>query len=157
MRDLNRLKYTITNRTKPNDQDLEAINNLEKYISDLRSKVLNKNDLFAKLFINVLKNDLINSKGNYQSSIETLRMALKIDLATHYELFKSEINAIELEKYCDHLGIPSEINTIEDEQLKENVLNENVDELTRLLDRFTNDQVKKRLDKLMINIIEDEN
>ena len=97
-KEVNRLKYTIGNGNRSSSKDEDALNNLTKYVNTEKERTLNNHNLFAKLFINVFKNDIIKSKGNYQMSLDVVKMILNIDLETHYEGFKNEINQIWLEK-----------------------------------------------------------
>jgi len=98
-KDIERLKYTITQGNKPNENDIKALNSVIGYVNLEKDRTISKNILLSKLIINVLKNDIIKSKGNYQLSIKTLKSILRISLEAHYEAFKDEINQIWLDNY----------------------------------------------------------
>ena len=100
-KDIERLKYTITQGNKPNENDIKALNSVIGYVNLEKDRTISKNILLSKLIINVLKNDIIKSKGNYQLSIKTLKSILRISLEAHYEAFKDEINQIWLDNYIN--------------------------------------------------------
>tara|TARA_R110000796_G_scaffold51740_1_gene122099 strand:- start:671 stop:1141 length:471 start_codon:yes stop_codon:yes gene_type:complete len=154
MKNLNRLIYTISNQNKPNQLDVEALNNVIKYYNDERKRTLTNNKLFAKLFVGVFKGDLIKSNGNYKLSLDTLKMMLKIDIEEHYNGFHNEINQIEFEKLCDYLEIP-EVKTLSDDQKKDIIIEDNKELLYKVLDKYSKEKVYDRLNNLMIDLIED--
>ena len=82
----------------PNQNDIDALNGLINYVNNEKQRELNNHYLFAKLFINEFKNDIIKSKGDYKLAISTLRSVLQIDLKEHYKAFNTEINQVWLEK-----------------------------------------------------------
>ena len=85
--------------------DLKALNGIIKYVNKEKERELNNYQLFTKLFINVFKNDLIKSKGNYQLALGSVKMILSIDTEEHLRAFKDEINQIWLEEVIESKGI----------------------------------------------------
>ena len=154
MKELKRLAYTIGNGNKPNETDIEALNGVIEYYNAERKRTLVNNELFAKLFIGVFKGDLVKSKGNYQLVLNTLKMILKIDLHSHYDSFHRNINQIEFKKLCDYLGVP-EVITLEDDKKKDQIIEENKELLSKVLNHYSKEKVFDRLNNLMIDLIED--
>ena len=46
---INRLSYTIKNQNKPNTSDVNALNEVIKFINQTTKEEINNNELFAKL------------------------------------------------------------------------------------------------------------
>jgi len=98
MKALNRLAYTIQNQNKPNENDVEALNEVIRYYNAERDRLIVNNRLFAKLFLNTLRNDIIRSNGNYQLSIDGLRNVARISLEDQLSRLVTDSNQIFLEK-----------------------------------------------------------
>ena len=132
-RELKRLGYTISNQHKPNQTDADALNKLIDYVSEERSRLLNNYNLFARLFVIVFKNESIRNGGNYQKSLDNIRMHLKIDLESQIESFNREVNQLRLE------------NQIED--------GKSIDEIKFI--SWTKEDTQNRIEELITNLIED--
>jgi hypothetical protein len=48
---INRLSYTIKNQNKPNKSDVNALNEVIKFINQTTKQEINDNELFAKLYV----------------------------------------------------------------------------------------------------------
>jgi hypothetical protein len=153
MKALNRLIYTISNQNKPNQNDVDALNELIEYKNNEDKRTLVNNELFAKLFIGVFKSDLIKSKGNYQSSLFTLKTMLKIDIHTQYDSFYNEINLIEFNKLCEYLDI-TDPKCLDDIDKNSKKIKENAGTLAEVLNHYSKEKVYNRLNKLMIELID---
>jgi len=129
--DLQRLIYTISNGNKPNNSDVVALNGIIDYVNSEKERDINNYELFAKLFINVFKNDIIKSKGNYQMSLDVVKMILKTKIGVSYESFKDEINQIWLENEIENKNF--DINKLDypkwDIELTKNKLNNVINNL----------------------------
>jgi len=154
MKELKRLAYTIGNGNKPNENDVKALNGVIEYFNNERKRDLQNNELFAKLFINVFKNDLIKSNGDYQKTLNTLKMIFKIDIHAHYDSLHSEINQIEFDNLCAYLDISAGISLIEEEK-NDKIIKDNSETLSKVLNKFTKDKVYERLNRLINQILED--
>jgi len=97
-KDINRLKYTFSRGYKPNENDVEALNNIIKYVNKEKERDLNNYHLFAKLYINAFKSVLISSEGNYLLASKSIKSILQIDLDDHLNRLIDEANIIFLEK-----------------------------------------------------------
>ena len=108
MRALNRLAYTISNGNKPNASDVEALNQLIDYVNKEKQRELNNNRLFAKLYVNVFKNDLIDNNGNYKLVVDSLKSTCRIGLDEQLDGLIREANAIylqnEIENYTEDIS-----------------------------------------------------
>lgn len=132
-KDLERLKFTFSKGNKPNKNDIDALNGIIEYVNKERERELNNYQLFAKLFLNIFKNDIIKSNGNYQLSLKSVTDVLKIDLDSHLETFTNEINQIWLEKAINN-----------------NDIDNNFD-----YPKWDIEETRKRLNEILYNLIED--
>lgn len=136
MKALNRLIYTISKQNKPNQTDVDALNEVIAYVNAEKERTLVNNRLYAKLFINSLRNDIIRSNGNYQLSIDSLRSIARISLDDQLSRLVTDSNQIFLE---------NEIKNIENED--------------KMIDfdypKYDTDKMKDRIKELISNLIED--
>ena len=102
MKAINRLAYTISNGNKPNASDVEALNQLIDYVNKEKQRELNNNRLFAKLYVNVFKNDLIKNNGNYKATVDSLKSTCRIDLDEQLNGLVREANAIHLQNEMEN-------------------------------------------------------
>lgn len=102
MKAINRLAYTISNGHKPNASDVEALNQLIDYVNKEKQRELNNNRLFAKLYVNVFKNDLIKNNGNYKATVDSLKSTCRIDLDEQLNGLVREANAIYLQNEMEN-------------------------------------------------------
>ena len=97
MKAINRLAYTISKGNKPNASDMEALNDIIDYVNKEKERELNNNRLFAKLYVNVFKNDLIRNNGDYKATVASLKSTCRIDLNEQLNSLVIEANAIALQ------------------------------------------------------------
>jgi hypothetical protein len=155
---IDRLKYTFTKGNKPNATDIEALNNIIKYVNSEKERELNNNHLFAKLFLSDFQNDFIKNEGNYQYNIDSLRIILKKPLESHYEDVFNEMNEIEYVKFAKSKGltfIHPALCDEEDREIQSKLLKIHKKELIQHFSQFKKEDVYKRLNGLLNNIIED--
>lgn len=133
IKDINRLSFTISKQNKPNQTDADALDGIIEYVNQEKERQLNNHQLFAKLFINDMLNDTIKNDGNYQKSLDTLRMVFKIDLQEHINNFNSHINQLRLEN-----------------QIKDKVDIDKINFIT-----WTKEETQERLTELITDLIED--
>ena len=136
MKALNRLIYTITNQNKPNQADVDALNDVIRYYNKERERLIVNNKLYAKLFLNAFKGDIIKSNGNYQLSIDNLRSIAKISLNDQLDSLVRESNAIFLQ---------NEIETYKGDISKFEY------------PKYDVEKMKQRIKDIIVNIIEDYN
>lgn len=101
MKAINRLAYTISNGNKPNATDAEALNELIDYVNKEKVRELNNNMLFAKLYVNTFKNDLIKNKGDYKNTVQSLKSTCRISFEDQLDGLVREANAIHLEQEAE--------------------------------------------------------
>ena len=134
MKSLNRLIYTITKGNKPNDTDVQALNEIIKYVNQENERQLKNHHLFAKLVTSILKNDIIRNGGNYQLAVESLKSVCRIDLNVSLEGFIMEINQLDIEKHLElYKGDLDKFN----------------------YPRYNEDKMKDRTKEIIVNLIED--
>ena len=134
MKAISRLAYTIGSGNKPNATDIEALNELIEYVNKEKQRELNNNRLFAKLYVNVFKNDLIKNNGNYQATVNSLKSTCRIGLDDQLDGLVREANAIHLEQ--ETAAFTEDISTFE-------------------YPKYDVDNMKNRLKDLIGNLIED--
>jgi hypothetical protein len=155
---IDRLKYTFTKGNKPNATDIEALNNIIKYVNAEKERELKNNHLFAKLFLNDFKNDFIKNEGNYQYNIDMVRMVLKKPLESHYDNVWSEMNTIEYMIFAKSKGLTFTHPALADEEENERqseLLKIHEKELIQHFAQFKKEEVYKRLNNLLNDLIED--
>ena len=157
---IDRLKYTFSKGNKPNQNDFVALNDVINYVNQEKEREIIKNHLFAKLFLNGFKNDLLKNGGNYQMYIDRARIALKISLEEHYEELHGEMNHLEYIKFAKSKGITMKhpvLKTQEEEEKDIELLKTHELDLIKHLDHFKKEAVYDRVNKLLNNMIEDYN
>ena len=130
--DLNQLMTARNVARKMNVQDEIALKNIVKYYNKIQEPTIDKNTLFAKLFIGYFKSEIIRTYGNYELCIDNIKRALNISLEESYYLFATEIKQIEMHN-----------------------LQPDVKEYEELMDKFSNDNIINRLKNLIQEIITD--
>ena len=130
--DLNQLMTARNVARKMNVQDEIALKNIVKYYNKIQEPTIDKNTLFAKLFIGYFKSEIIRTYGNYELCIDNIKRALNISLEESYYLFATEIKQIEMHN-----------------------LQPDVKEYEELMDKFSNDNIISRLKNLIQEIITD--
>lgn len=130
--DLNQLMTARNVGRKMNVQDEIALKNIIKYYNKIQEPTIDKNTLFAKLFIGYFKSEIIRTDGNYKLCIDNIKRALNISLEESYYLFATEIKHIEMHN-----------------------LQPDVKEYEELMDKFSNDNIINRLKNLIQEIITD--
>jgi len=130
--DLNQLMTARNVGRKMNTQDEIAIKNIIKYYNKIQEPTIDKNTLFAKLFIGYFKSEIIRTDGNYKLSIDNIKRALNISLEESYYLFATEIKHIEIHN-----------------------LQPDIKEYEELMDKFSNNNIISRLKNLIQEIITD--
>ena len=130
--DLNQLMTARNIGRKMNTQDEIAIKNIIKYYNKTQDPIIDKNVLFAKLFIGYFKSEIIRTDGNYKLCIDNIKRALNITLEESYYLFATEIKQIEIHN-----------------------LQPDIKEYEELMDKFSNKNIISRLKNLIQEIITD--
>lgn len=130
--DLNQLMTARNIGRKMNTQDEIAIKNIIKYYNKTQDPIIDKNVLFAKLFIGYFKSEIIRTDGNYKLCIDNIKRALNITLEESYYLFATEIKHIEIHN-----------------------LQPDIKEYEELMDKFSNKNIISRLKNLIQEIITD--
>lgn len=130
--DLNQLMTARNVGRKMNTQDEIAIKNIIKYYNKIQEPTIDKNTLFAKLFIGYFKSEIIRTDGNYKLSIDNIKRALNISLDESYYLFATEMKQIEIHN-----------------------LQPDIKEYEELMDKFSNNKIISRLKNLIQEIITD--
>ena len=155
---IDRLKFTFSKGNKPNATDFEALNGIIEYVNSEKERERNDNHLFAKIFLSQFKNDFIKNGGNYQYNIDMLRMTLKIPLESHYEEVYNEMNDVEFVKFAESKGLTfthPALNSEEENEKQSDLIKEHEKELIQHLSHFKKEDVYKRLNNLLNDLIED--
>ena len=158
MKDLERLKFTILNQNKPNEKDFHALNGIIKYVSEEKERTLNNYHLFAKVYISVFTSGIEKTNGNYQKIADELRMVLKTPIESIYDSFHQQMNMTEFENITNLLGMSNKhpaLRTKEENENDKRIVNENAKAITKAMLHYNKDDVYKRLNSVITNLIED--
>ena len=93
-KDIERLRFTITQGNKPNANDAKALNGVIDWVERQRSENVKNGHLFAKAFLSLYAKHLFETDGNYQLSLERATETLKKPLNEVFVLFHDAINDI---------------------------------------------------------------
>ena len=135
-KDIKRLAFTISKGNKPNQNDAEALNGVIEYVNDEKKRHINNYHLFAKLFVNVLRNDLIRNDYDYRLITNSLDMVLRMDLEEHIEGLVGDISQNELLKDVDGMT---------EDDILENVK----------FPKFNENKMRNKIIDLIGNLVED--
>ena len=102
---VNRLDFTISNQTKPNENDANALNQIKELLNQ-KDEVMNYSSekLFAKLYCLVLTDYLIHYR-NIQTASAMLNQRLSKTLPEYVNDLKSQLNCIEIDTFFKNKGI----------------------------------------------------
>lgn len=93
-KDIERLRFTITNQNKPNANDATALNGIIDWVERQRSENVRNGHLFAKVFLELYALQLSKTSANYQLSIDNVTDLLKKPLEVVYVEFHNALNEI---------------------------------------------------------------
>ena len=130
--DINQLMNARNVGRKMNVQDEIALKNIIKYYNKIQDPIIDKNVLFAKLFIGYFKSEIIRTEGNYQLCIDNILRNLKISLEESYYLFATELKQIEIHN-----------------------LKPEIKEYEEIIEKFKDEKIINRLKNLIQEIITD--
>lgn len=120
IKSLERLKYTLSNKNKPNETDIMALNTILKTVDELQSKKVDDNRLFGKLLCIVLKMRFDKS-NDIDSAIKFLAQDLENPLDYHIELLASKIRASTITEFIETLSLDideNELNNFKGKEIK---------------------------------------
>jgi hypothetical protein len=104
---IDRLAYTTSNGNKSNETDVTALNKIIDFINNANEEVINKNQLYCKLYAIILNNYFV-----YYEDIEQANIILNKDLEkeTYIHIYKlhMNLNSIYLDKWFKSKGIVDE-------------------------------------------------
>jgi len=101
---INRLSYTIKNQNKPNTSDVNALNEVIKFINQTTKEEINKNELFAKLYVMNFITQL-RLTSNLNLAQKNVNKILKMSLVSLYEHARMDVNVVEIKEYFNHKGM----------------------------------------------------
>lgn len=119
---IQRLSFTVSKQNKPNPTDAEALNKILQYVNGTIKKEINENELFAKLYVYLLLNEVIFYKGDVDLGQKKINEVLQIPLIDMYENFRMSFNSIALNNFLHENGLsekhPLQYNQEEEEHNK---------------------------------------
>lgn len=102
---IDRLYWRLKNGSwKPNQTDVDAVNELVTYVNNSKKQDIKENILFTKMYVMMLTIYTDKYKDPNFAQVQ-LHKQLKRKTLQHYENFHNVINTIEFEKFCDILNI----------------------------------------------------
>ena len=102
---IQRLSFTVAKQNKPNPTDAEALNKILEYVNETIKKEVNENELFAKLYVYLLLNEVVFYKGDVDMSQRKINEVLQIPLIDMYENFRMSFNSIALNNFLHENGL----------------------------------------------------
>jgi hypothetical protein len=102
---IQRLSFTVSKQNKPNATDAEALNKILEYLNSNIKREVNENEMFAKLYVYLLFNEVIFYKGDVDMSQAKINDVLKQPLIDLYENFRMSFNAIALNNFLHENGL----------------------------------------------------
>lgn len=102
---IQRLSFTVSKQNKPNATDAEALNKILEYLNNSIKREVNENEMFAKLYVYLLFNEVIFYKGDVDMSQAKINDVLKQPLIDLYENFRMSFNAIALNNFLHEKGL----------------------------------------------------
>lgn len=102
---IQRLSFTVSKQNKPNPTDAEALNKILEYVNGTIKKEINENELFAKLYVYLLLNEVVFYKGDVDMGQKRINEVLQIPLIDMYENFRMSFNAIALNNFLHENGL----------------------------------------------------
>lgn len=108
---VNRIKWRIESKKWiSNHNDIEALNEIVKYVNQKESKQFNDNELFAKLYIHnwIQFIDKFKSDVYDELPIKEFHKLLENPLSVFVQRFTERLNDIELENLYDNIGLSKE-------------------------------------------------
>jgi hypothetical protein len=102
---IQRLSFTVSKQNKPNATDAEALNKILEFLNNSIKREINENEMFAKLYVYLLFNEVIFYKGDVDMSQAKINDVLKQPLIDLYENFRMSFNAIALNNFLHENGL----------------------------------------------------
>ena len=102
---IQRLSFTVSKQNKPNATDAEALNKILEYLNNSIKREVNENEMFAKLYVYLLFNEVIFYKGDVDMSQAKINEILNQPLIDLYENFRMSFNAIALNNFLHENGL----------------------------------------------------
>lgn len=102
---IQRLSFTVSKQNKPNPTDAQALNKILEYVNGTIKKEINENELFAKLYVYLLLNEVVFYKGDVDMGQKRINEVLQIPLIDMYENFRMSFNAIALNNFLHENGL----------------------------------------------------
>ncbi|MFI0429613.1 hypothetical protein [Mariniflexile sp. HMF6888] len=119
---VNRIKWRIEgNGWNANKNDIEAFNEVVKYVNQKEKEQINRQELFAKLYIHTYSEFLEKYKSNVYDDMPTkeLHKLLENPLSVYIQKFTEKLNDQEVENLFDSLKIKKEHPTTKSQEIKD--------------------------------------
>lgn len=102
---IQRLSFTVSKQNKPNQTDAEALNKILEYLNKSIKREVNENEMFAKLYVYLLLNEVVFYKGDIDLGQKKINEVLQIPLIDMYENFRMSFNSIALNNFLHENGL----------------------------------------------------
>jgi len=104
---IERLVYTISKQNKPNNNDAEALNNIILFYNEVTGAEIQKNILFAKLYI-FLYSNFIKSYQSDDIAQSKIHEVLDTDIDVLFLQLKDDLNTLEMTDFFKRQGVENE-------------------------------------------------
>lgn len=102
---IDRLYWRLKNGTwRPNQTDVDAVNELVTYVNNSKKKDIKENILFTKMYVMMFTIYTDKYKDPNFAQIQ-LHKELNKSTIQHYQNYHNVLNTIEFEKFCDILNL----------------------------------------------------
>jgi len=102
---IKRLRYTFVNKNKPNDKDIEALNELLMVLERSHASKIEDNIIYAKILCLHIKDRYLNSNQDINETLKFLSKDLKESLDFHIETLANKIISTQIVNYVKTLTI----------------------------------------------------
>lgn len=153
---IQRLYWRLGNGSfTPNQNDVEAVDNLTDFINDCISQELDQNKPYQKLYIHLL-GIYFNHYKNIHTAQSKVHEVLGLHIDYQYQKFTDDFNQVELEQFLESIGIEAGKHPMEftDEKQAENLeaVKENKDKWLKFLQgKWDYKKVKQSLNTQLVS------
>lgn len=143
-----RLTWRFSNGTfTPNQNDLDALKFIAKWVNNTKLKEIQENTLLAKVYTYTFMMETLYYKDLKFAQFKMNEISKKT-IREHYDDFAKEVNQMELNKFRYAIGLSDRIldMTPEDIEREDRIVHEHSEDLNKLvIGKYSQDKIDKSL------------